>query len=142
MSNPTKSFPPQSNTPAATDLRQEKKGDGNFPAPNSRGCKDDIAPLGAPALVLGVLLIGAGIAALLRVRSWSRDYGSLVYVAHFLYLSLAGSLSVWGFRLRRSSNMPNPPAIRHRAVHQSCTASAGGRSPSKCAADTTVTVVW
>ncbi|MEV0032667.1 hypothetical protein [Nocardia sp. NPDC050793] len=124
MSIPTESFPPQSNKPAVNNLRPATERAGNLPSPNTRAGNDDIAPLGVPALVLGVMLAGAGFAALLKVRSWSRDYGCLVYVAYILYISLAGSLSVWGFRLTGSANVPNPQAIRD----QTSLANTGGRS--------------
>ncbi|MET9026646.1 hypothetical protein ABZW96_13660 [Nocardia sp. NPDC004168] len=71
----------------------------NSLSPNTEHASDDILPLGPPALVLGIVLLGAGFAALLPARSWSRDYGSLVLPAYVLYISLAGSLSVWGLRL-------------------------------------------
>ncbi|MEU2253468.1 hypothetical protein [Nocardia xishanensis] len=129
VSIPTESFPPQSNTPVATDVRSATNGAGILPAPTTRGENDDIAPLGAPALVLGVMLIGAGLAALLKIRNWSRDYGWLVYVAYFLYMSLAGSSSVWGFRLTRNSKVPNRPVIRNRISP----ANTSGRSRSRTA---------
>ncbi|WP_157172809.1 hypothetical protein [Nocardia exalbida] len=73
-----------------------------MPAPNTQHESDEILPLAAPALVLGIILIGGGFAALLPARSWSHDYGSLlVAAAYAIYMSLAGSLSVWGLRLVR-----------------------------------------
>ncbi|MGV9818881.1 hypothetical protein [Nocardia xishanensis] len=129
MSIPTESLPPQSSTPPAADLRSGTNGAGTLPSPTASGENADIAPLGAPALVLAVMLIGAGFAALLEVRSWSREYGWLVYVAYFLYMSLAGSLSVWGFRLTRSSRVSTPPVIRNRTSP----ANTGGRSRSRTA---------
>ncbi len=129
LSIPTESSSPQSNTPVATDVRSVTNGAGILPAPTTRGENADIAPLGAPVLVLGVMLIGAGLAALLKVRSWSSDYGWLVYVAYLLYMSLAGLSSVWGFRLTRNSKVPNPPAIRNRTS----SANTGGRSRSRTA---------
>ncbi|MEU7629745.1 hypothetical protein AB0C34_07120 [Nocardia sp. NPDC049220] len=66
------------------------------------GVDEDLAPLGVPAVVLGAMLIGGGLAALLLMTGWSRDYGSLlVIVAFVLYMSLAAALEVWGWRLIR-----------------------------------------
>ncbi|MEU7765812.1 hypothetical protein AB0B25_11890 [Nocardia sp. NPDC049190] len=75
------------------------------------GVDEDLAPLGVPAVVLGAMLIGGGLAALLLMTGWSRDYGSLlVIVAFVLYMSLAAALEVWGWRLiRRLRNSARRP---------------------------------
>ncbi|MFD0363002.1 hypothetical protein ACFQZZ_16280 [Nocardia sp. GCM10030253] len=65
--------------------------------PQQHGIDDDLAPLGIPALALGLMLIGAGLAFLPLMRGWAGDYGPLmVCTAYILYLSLAVALSVWG----------------------------------------------
>ncbi|WP_157110508.1 hypothetical protein [Nocardia anaemiae] len=102
-----------------------------LPSPNTEHESDDILALGAPALVLGIVLIGAGFAGLLLVRSWSRDYGSLlVVVVYAVYMSLAGSLSVWGLRLARRQRLR---ALRSDTGQQNSTASsvAETRSPER-----------
>ncbi|MFX0580123.1 hypothetical protein [Nocardia nepalensis] len=88
------------NTP--TGLRRATNGTESVPSPNTRRRNDDIAALGAPALVLGVTLLAGGCAAVLPTRTWPRDYGVLlVILAYALYVGLAGSLTVWGFRTTR-----------------------------------------
>ncbi|WP_062985422.1 hypothetical protein [Nocardia anaemiae] len=81
--------------------------------PNSRSAPDSrrsarllldeqLAPLRIPALVLGALLIGLGVAALLPLRGWLRDYGAeLVIAAYLQYMAIATTLEVWGLRLTR-----------------------------------------
>ncbi|WP_328412155.1 hypothetical protein [Nocardia sp. NBC_00403] len=64
-----------------------------------RRIDDELAPLGIPALALGMMLIGAGLAFLPLTIGWASDYGPLmVYTAYILHLSLAIALSVWGGR--------------------------------------------
>ncbi|MEV5838293.1 hypothetical protein [Nocardia sp. NPDC052112] len=99
---PTEPLPEPSDTPATAGPRPATRGTRSFRSPNPRCGNDDIAALGAPALVLGVILVVAGVAALLPARSWPRDYGVLLVVlAYAIYMSLASSLTVWGFRLTR-----------------------------------------
>ncbi|WP_052281096.1 hypothetical protein [Nocardia vulneris] len=48
------------------------------------------------ALVLGLLLLIVAFANLDRMPGWADDYGSvLVYLAFFLYMSIAGRLTWW-----------------------------------------------
>jgi hypothetical protein len=102
-----------SDTPAPTGLRPATNGTESVPAPNTQRGNDDIAALGAPALVLGVVLIIAGCAAVLPTRTWPRDYGVLlVILVYALYMSLAGSLSVWGYRMTRRPRAHRRPYRR------------------------------
>ncbi|MFQ6330625.1 hypothetical protein ACLMAL_31430 [Nocardia sp. CWNU-33] len=67
--------------------------------PQQRSIDDELAPLGIPALALGMMLIGAGFAFLPLTIGWAGDYGPLmVCTAYILYLSLAIALSMWGVR--------------------------------------------
>ncbi|MEV6426565.1 hypothetical protein [Nocardia sp. NPDC051463] len=64
-----------------------------------RRIDDELAPLGIPALALGMVLTCAGLALLPLMTGWAGDYGPLmVYTAYILYLSLTVALSVWGVR--------------------------------------------
>ncbi|CAM4311560.1 hypothetical protein NONI108955_20265 [Nocardia ninae] len=57
----------------------------------------DSAVLAAPAVVAGLVLLIAAFATLNRIPGWADDYGAiLVYLAFFLYMSLAGRLTWWG----------------------------------------------
>ncbi|WP_198347651.1 hypothetical protein [Nocardia terrae] len=48
-------------------------------------------------LVLGLLLLIVAFANLNRMPGWADDYGAvLVYLAFFLYMSIAGRLTWWG----------------------------------------------
>ncbi|GAB2553470.1 hypothetical protein [Nocardia heshunensis] len=48
-------------------------------------------------LMLGVLLLIVAFANLNRMPDWADDYGAvLVYLAFFLYMSIAGRLTWWG----------------------------------------------
>ncbi|MBF6138378.1 hypothetical protein IU501_36015 [Nocardia otitidiscaviarum] len=48
-------------------------------------------------LILGLLLLIVAFANLNRMPGWADDYGAiLVYLAFFLYMSLAGRLTWWG----------------------------------------------
>ncbi|MFJ4653888.1 hypothetical protein ACIP5Y_21705 [Nocardia sp. NPDC088792] len=48
-------------------------------------------------LVLGLLLLIVAFANLNRMPGWADDYGAiLVYLAFFLYMSVAGRLTWWG----------------------------------------------
>ncbi|WP_406230738.1 hypothetical protein [Nocardia sp. NBC_01009] len=67
--------------------------------PQQRSIDDELAPLGIPALALGMMLIGTGLAFLPLMREWAGNYGPLmVCTAYILYLSLAIALSMWGVR--------------------------------------------
>ncbi|NNH72971.1 hypothetical protein HLB23_24445 [Nocardia uniformis] len=49
------------------------------------------------ALALGLLLLIVAFANLNRMPGWADDYGAiLVYLAFFLYMSIAGRLTWWG----------------------------------------------
>ncbi len=63
---------------------------------------EQLAPLRIPAVVLGTLLICAGVAALLPLRAWLHDYGGwLVIVAYLQYMAMATTLELWGLRMTR-----------------------------------------
>lgn len=50
-----------------------------------------------PALMLGVILLAVAFATLDHIPGWADDYGTvLVYLAFFLYMSIAGRLTWWG----------------------------------------------
>ncbi|MGW4847366.1 hypothetical protein [Nocardia brasiliensis] len=50
-----------------------------------------------PALILGVILLAVAFATLDHIPGWADDYGAvLVYLAFFLYMSIAGRLTWWG----------------------------------------------
>ncbi|MFQ6398766.1 hypothetical protein ACLMAJ_35675 [Nocardia sp. KC 131] len=67
--------------------------------PQQRRIDDDLAPLGIPALALGVMLTVAGLTVLPLMTEWAIDYGHVtVYTAYILYLTLTVALSVWGVR--------------------------------------------
>ncbi|MFF2084555.1 hypothetical protein ACFVVM_12305 [Nocardia sp. NPDC058176] len=56
-----------------------------------------IAPLAMPGLILGLVLLGLGVAALLRLGDWAGNYGPvLVLVAYLLYVAAALRLVLWG----------------------------------------------
>ncbi|MFC4374484.1 hypothetical protein ACFO5K_10255 [Nocardia halotolerans] len=56
-----------------------------------------IAPLATPGLILGVVLLGLGLAALLRLGDWAGNYGSvLVVLAYVLYMAATARLVLWG----------------------------------------------
>ncbi|MFE3322290.1 hypothetical protein [Nocardia sp. NPDC059195] len=56
-----------------------------------------LAPLATPGLVLGLILLGLGVAGLLRLGDWVGNYGSvLVVLAYLLYMAAAASLMLWG----------------------------------------------
>lgn len=49
------------------------------------------------ALVVGFAMLIAAFATLDYVPGWAEDYGTiLVYLAFFLYMSIAGRLTWWG----------------------------------------------
>ncbi|MFE9580630.1 hypothetical protein ACFYO1_29925 [Nocardia sp. NPDC006044] len=55
------------------------------------------APLAPIALLAGLFLLIAAFAHLDRMPGWADDYGAiLVYLAFFLYMSIAGRLTWWG----------------------------------------------
>jgi protein-S-isoprenylcysteine O-methyltransferase Ste14 len=90
--------------PLATDSPTvtARNSSASSPSPHLARNDEDLAPLGVPALVVGVMLICAGLAALLPLRSWARDYGLvLVIPAYILHMSLAGALGMWGMRTIR-----------------------------------------
>lgn len=61
------------------------------------------APLAMPGLILGLILLGLGLAGLLRVGEWVGDYGAeLVGLAYLLYLGAAAWLALWGAATVRS----------------------------------------
>ncbi|WP_306365688.1 hypothetical protein [Nocardia sp. CC227C] len=54
-------------------------------------------------LVLGLLLLVVAFANLNRMPSWADDYGAvLVYLAFFLYMSIAGRLTWWAIDTLRN----------------------------------------
>ncbi|MFF2550543.1 hypothetical protein ACFVUS_06055 [Nocardia sp. NPDC058058] len=55
------------------------------------------AAVASGALALGLLLLITAFATLNRMPGWADDYGAiLVYLAFFLYMSIAGRLTWWG----------------------------------------------
>ncbi|KQY29054.1 MULTISPECIES: hypothetical protein [Nocardia] len=59
--------------------------------------ESSIAPLATPGLILGLILLGLGVAGLLRLGDWVGNYGSvLVVLAYLLYMTAAVSLALWG----------------------------------------------
>ncbi|MEV0550369.1 hypothetical protein [Nocardia salmonicida] len=59
--------------------------------------ESSIAPLATPGLILGLILLGLGVAGLLRLGDWVGNYGSvLVVLAYLLYMAAAVSLALWG----------------------------------------------
>jgi hypothetical protein len=75
------------------------------PSPHLAGIDEDLAPLGVPALVVAIMLICAGLAAILPLRSWASDYCLVlviaVYLLYILHMSLAGAMGMWGMRTIR-----------------------------------------
>ncbi|WP_159851148.1 hypothetical protein [Nocardia sp. CY41] len=66
-------------------------------APPASGLDAQLAPLRTPAVVLGVVLLAAGVVALVVLRAWCRDYGGpLVIVAYLQYLGVAATMTWWG----------------------------------------------
>ncbi|MFC4127663.1 hypothetical protein [Nocardia rhizosphaerae] len=62
-----------------------------------------IAPLAMPGLILGLLLVGLGLAGLPRLGDWVGNYGPvLVGLAYLLYLGAAGWLLLWSAATVRS----------------------------------------
>ncbi|MFD3430171.1 hypothetical protein ACFWVM_00130 [Nocardia fluminea] len=56
-----------------------------------------IAPLAMPGLILGLILLGLGMTALVRLGDWVGNYGSvLVVLAYVLYMAAAVRLVLWG----------------------------------------------
>ncbi|MGF0319362.1 hypothetical protein [Nocardia fluminea] len=56
-----------------------------------------IAPLAMPGLILGLILLGLGVTALVRLGDWVGNYGSvLVVLAYVLYMAAAIRLMLWG----------------------------------------------
>lgn len=56
-----------------------------------------VAPLATPALILGMILLGLGMAGLVRLGDWVGNYGPvLVALAYLLYMAAAVSLALWG----------------------------------------------
>ncbi|MFI6169859.1 hypothetical protein ACIBCN_23975 [Nocardia sp. NPDC051052] len=57
----------------------------------------DNAALAPVALLAGLFMLIAAFAHLDRIPGWADDYGAiLVYLAFFLYMSIAGRLTWWG----------------------------------------------
>ncbi len=66
---------------------------------------DPAAPLGAPTMVIAVLMLAAAVGASGEIRGWATDYGRpLVYLAVALYLAIALRLLWWGAGVRRSGH--------------------------------------
>ncbi len=62
-----------------------------------------MAPLAMPGLIIGLLLVGLGLAALVRLGDWVGDYGPvLVGLAYVMYLGAAGWLLCWSALTVRS----------------------------------------
>ncbi|MFD3510198.1 hypothetical protein [Nocardia sp. NPDC058666] len=56
-----------------------------------------VAPLATPGLILGLILLGAGLAGALRLGDWAGNYGPvLVVLAYVLYMAAAARLVLWG----------------------------------------------
>ncbi|MFD3746265.1 hypothetical protein [Nocardia sp. NPDC058633] len=56
-----------------------------------------VAPLATPGLILGLILLGLGVAGVLRLGDWIGNYGSvLVMLAYLLYMATAVRLVLWG----------------------------------------------
>ncbi|MGW6421770.1 hypothetical protein ACWF82_03755 [Nocardia sp. NPDC055053] len=56
-----------------------------------------IAPLAMPGLIIGLVLVGLGLAALLRLGVWAGSYGPvLVLLAYVFYMAAAVRLALWG----------------------------------------------
>ncbi|MEV0063269.1 hypothetical protein [Nocardia sp. NPDC050718] len=69
----------------------------------SRPTESSLGPLGMPGLILGLLLLGLGIVALLRLGEWAGSYGpELVVLAYVLYMAAAAWLALWGAATVRS----------------------------------------
>lgn len=59
--------------------------------------ESSIAPLAMPGLVIGLVLVGLGVVALLRLGDWAGSYGPvLVLLAYVFYMAAAVRLVVWG----------------------------------------------
>ncbi|WP_433195796.1 hypothetical protein ACQP1G_42395 [Nocardia sp. CA-107356] len=88
------------------------------PASSDAGLDDQLLPLRIPALVVGVVLICLGLAALGWLNAWVRDYGGiLVVLAYVQYMTLASALEIWGLRMSRNSSgshAQGSPAAQHR----------------------------
>ncbi|NEW37904.1 hypothetical protein [Nocardia cyriacigeorgica] len=70
---------------------------------DSDAAPDPAAPLGAPAMVIAVLLFAAAVVAGGQIRGWAADYGApLVYCAVALYIAAALRLFWWGAGVRRA----------------------------------------
>ncbi|KAF0835745.1 hypothetical protein [Nocardia caishijiensis] len=74
-----------------------------------RVADDSIAPLAIPSLVLGLVLVGLGLVALLRLGDWAASYGpELVMAAYALYMAAAGWLVLWSAATVRSQRGQGP----------------------------------
>ncbi|MFI6170772.1 hypothetical protein ACIBCN_28585 [Nocardia sp. NPDC051052] len=63
---------------------------------HAKGESDDGA-LAVPGFLVGLIMLIAAFATLDRMPDWADDYGAiLVYLAFFLYMSIAGRLTWWG----------------------------------------------
>ncbi|MFI9400812.1 hypothetical protein [Nocardia sp. NPDC052316] len=65
--------------------------------PARAGTEPNTALLAPLSVAAGLLMLIAAFATLHRMPGWADDYGAvLVYLAFFLYMSIAGRLTWWG----------------------------------------------
>ncbi|MFE6924447.1 hypothetical protein ACFVAV_25715 [Nocardia sp. NPDC057663] len=69
----------------------------------SPAVESSIAPLAMPGLIIGLVLVVLGLAALLRLADWAGNYGPvLVILAYAFYMAAAVRLVQWGVVTVRS----------------------------------------
>ncbi|WP_147471609.1 hypothetical protein [Nocardia stercoris] len=66
------------------------------------GRDTELAPLGIPAIVVGIGMLVACLATLPRLHSWIESYGSMVSVAFVVLVVLAAGFCRWGWIVARS----------------------------------------
>ncbi len=66
------------------------------------GRDTELAPLGIPAIVVGVSLLAAALATFPRLDGWIERYGSMVSVAFVVLLVVAAGFCRWGWVVARS----------------------------------------
>ncbi|KZM68189.1 hypothetical protein [Nocardia terpenica] len=77
--------------------KQPRHGADNTTPRTASQADADIAALAIPAIVLGVAMLIAAFAGMDRIPGWADEIGAvLVYLAFFLYMSVAGRLTWWG----------------------------------------------
>ncbi|MFE3546734.1 hypothetical protein ACFXK0_27545 [Nocardia sp. NPDC059177] len=61
-----------------------------------RVADSSLAPLAMPGLILGLVLLGLGVVALLRLGDWAGNYGAVfVLMAYAFYVAAAARLVQW-----------------------------------------------